>query len=67
MQVTYGLSKRAKPSECQVNGAGPIGEDALNGLSVTSREWEAARFKQDVETLPEVCAPASSCCICCSI
>ncbi len=62
--MTYGLSKRAKPSERQADGAGPIGEDPFNGLSVTSREWEAARFKQDVESLPEVGAPAGSSCMC---
>ena len=54
VQVTYGLQKRAKPSAPETNGAGPSREDPLNGLSVTSREWEAARFKQDVESLPEV-------------
>ena len=67
MQVTYGLSKRAKPSERQANMAGPIGEDPLNGLSVTSREWEAARFKQDVDSLPEVYIQARSPCMPCMV
>ncbi len=53
--MTYGLQKRARPSEREADGAGPSRDDPLNGLSVTSREWEAARFKQDVESLPEVC------------
>jgi hypothetical protein len=55
--VTYGLQKRLKPTEQAANGADPSDEDRLNGLSVTSREWETAKFKEDMERLPEVRTP----------
>lgn len=54
-QVEYGLQKRLRPSERTENGeVGPSSEDGLHRLSVTSREWEAAKYKKDMESLPEV-------------
>lgn len=58
-QVEYGLQKRLRPSE---NGAAtPGSENGVQGLSVTSREWEAAKYKKDMESLPEVTYDTTQC------
>ena len=62
-QVTYGLTKRARPSERDGGGAGPSGQAGTEVLSVTSPEWEAAeKYRQDMERgPPEVqCAAAAA-------
>ena len=43
----------ANAAAANAAAAAAAAPDPLAGLSVTSREWEAARYKQDLESLPE--------------
>lgn len=62
--LIYGLQTMGGRTDKKEGGGGGGGEaggdkndgkatDSLAGLSVTSREWEAARYKQDLSWLPE--------------
>ena len=58
-EVTYGLQTRAAPRGDGDAGAGP--SDANGGAAAgrfqNTREWEAAKLRDDVERLPDVRGP----------
>lgn len=60
-EVMYGLQTRAAPRSNGDAGAGPSSANGGGGAGhfQNTREWEAAKLRDDVERLPDVRCPSA--------